>query len=141
MYSQLGDVSDSLKKIDRRQKTLAEHIRQADNYFEHRELYRQYKQVKPKHQADFYERNRTGLALYEAAAQYLKDVMNGHTTIPTGKWKKEVTQLATEQGSLRQQYDQLKEEVRDAEVIRHCVEQAVREEPEVKRGRTHETEL
>jgi len=97
--------------------------------------------VKPKHQADFYERNRTGLALYEAAAQYLKDVMNGHTTIPTGKWKKEVTQLATEQGSLRQQYDQLKEEVRDAEVIRHCVEQAVREEPEVKRGRTHETEL
>lgn len=42
---------------------------------------------------------------------------------------------------MRQQYDQLKEEVRDAEVIRHCVEQAVREQPEVKRGRTHETEL
>jgi len=73
MYNQLGDVSDSLKKIVRRQKTLAEHIRQAD----------------------FYERNRTGLALYEAAAQYLEDVMNGHTTIPTGKWKKEVMQLAS----------------------------------------------
>jgi hypothetical protein len=116
------------------------HIRHADNYFEHRALYKQYKQVKPKYQVEFYERNRTGLALYEAAQQYLKPVMNGRTDIPRKTWKTEAAQLAAKRQSLYAEYTRLKEEVRDAEVIRRCVENVLRE-PQVKRGRTHEAEL
>lgn len=140
MYGRQGALSDRLKKVERRLKMLDAHIRHADNYFEHRALYKQYKQVKPKYQVEFYERNRTGLALYEAAQQYLKPVMNGRTDIPRKTWKTEAAQLAAKRQSLYAEYTRLKEEVRDAEVIRRCVENVLRE-PQVKRGRTHEAEL
>ena len=141
MYGQVGGISDGLKKVERRLKTLDEHIRHADNYVEHRALYKQYNQVKPKYQTDFYERNRTGLALYEAAQQYLKPVLNGRTDIPRRTWQAEHAKLTAERQSLYVNYARLKEEVRNAEVIRRCVETVLRDEPQVKRGRAQEVEL
>ncbi len=141
MYAELGGVNDRLKQVDRRAKTLDEHIRHADNYFKYRALYKQYKQVKPKHQADFYERNRTGLTLYEAAQNYLAGVMNGRTTIPTAKWKAEAVQLAAEKQVLYTEYNRLKEEVKNAEAIRRCVETVLQDEWQVKRSRAQDMEL
>jgi len=140
MYSYQHTINGQLKKIERREKTLAEHIRHADNYFQHRDIYRQYRQQKPKKQAAFYEANRTGLALYEAAQQYLKPVLNGRTAIPTAAWKKEYAQCAAEKQALYAEYTRLKEEVKDAEVIRRCVENVLHE-PKMKRGREQGMEL
>lgn len=123
MYAQLGDVSDRLKKTERRLKTLDEHIRHADNYFKHRDIHRKYRQLKPNKQEAFYETHRTELTLFEAAERYLADVMNGRATIPTKAWRAEAAQLVAEKQSLYDEYVQMKEEVKDAETIRRCVEQ------------------
>lgn len=131
MYAELGGVNDRLKQVDRRRKTLGERTRHADNYFEHRALYKQYKQMKPKYQADFYERNRTGLALYEAAQQYLKPVLNGRTEIPRKAWKREAAQLDAEEQTLYAEYTRLKEDVKNAEAIRRCVETVLQDERQV----------
>lgn len=106
---------------------MVEHIRHADEYFQHRALYKEYKQQKPSRQETFYENHRAELVLYESAEQYLKKVMNGRTTIPAKAWKAEAASLASEKEKLYAEYTQLKAEVRDAEVIRRCVEQAVQE--------------
>lgn len=141
MYSQQHGINDKLKKVEHRLKTLADHIRHADNFFEHRALHKQYKQVKPQHQANFYEANRTGLTLYEAAQRYLKPVLNGCTKIPRQAWKDEAAQLVTEKQALYAEYTGLKEEVKDIEIIRRCVETVLRDEPQVKQGRMQGMEL
>lgn len=91
--------------------------------------------------AGFYEAHRTKLALYEAAETYLYGVMNGRTTIPTATWKKEVAQLNAERQTLYARYMRLKEKVKDAEVIRHCVENVLRDEPQMKQARERDSVL
>lgn len=140
MYVQVGDVSDRLKKVERRLKSLDEHIRNADNYFKYRDIHRQYLKLPAKKQDAFYETDCTELVLYEVAETYLRGVMNGRTTIPTAARKKEAAQLNVERQTLYAKYTRLKEEVKDAEVIRRCVE-TVLYEPQVKRSREHEVEL
>ena len=142
MHNRQRGINDSLKKNERRTKTLVEHITHADNYFKYRDVYSQYRQQKnPKKQTAFYEAHRAELTLYEAAQKYLKPVLNGRTTIPIAVWKKEYAQLAAERQALYGGYTRLKEEVKDAEVIRRCVEDILRDEPQMKRSRTIEVEI
>lgn len=64
-------MSGRLNRIDRRIKTLDEHIQEAGYYREHKDVYAQYQQIKrPKKQAAFREQFYTGIALYEAAKRY-----------------------------------------------------------------------
>jgi hypothetical protein len=67
--------------------------------------------------------------------------MNGRTDIPRKAWRAERETLAGERQTLRAEYDRLKEEVQSAEVIRRCVETALRDEPQKQRGREHGVEL
>ena len=53
MYGKQRGIADQLKPIDRRLKTLDEHISNAEKYFQYRDIYRQYKQQKPKKQKRF----------------------------------------------------------------------------------------
>ncbi|MDL2254593.1 hypothetical protein LJC49_11135 [Ruminococcaceae bacterium OttesenSCG-928-I18] len=71
LYSQQYGINDKLKKIDRRLKTLGEHLQYTDSYLEHRAIHHQYKQQKPNRKAAFYEAHRAELTLYEAAKKYL----------------------------------------------------------------------
>ena len=141
MYGQVGGVSDRLKKVDRRIKTLDEHLKHADNYFRYRDIHRQYRQQKPNKRDAFFEAHRAELTHYEAARNYLDGVMNGRTDIPRKAWRAERETLTAEKGSLYAEYTRLKEEVRDAEVIRRCVETVLRDEPQKQRGREHGVEL
>lgn len=122
-------------------KTLDEHIRYAENYFQSRALHRQHKKLPVKKQAAFYEAHRTELVLYEVAETYLRGVMNGRTTIPTAAWKKEAAQLNAERQTLYAEYTRLKEEVKDAEAIRRCVGQVLCHEPQKQRGKVYDMEL
>ncbi len=141
MYGQVGGVSDRLKKVDRRIKTMDEHLKHADNYFRYRDIHRQYRQQKPNKRDAFFEAHRAELTHYEAARNYLDGVMNGRTDIPRKAWRAESETLTAEKGSLYAEYTRLKEEVRDAEVIRRCVETVLRDEPQKQRGREHGVEL
>ena len=111
MYNRQFDINNKLKPIERRLKSLDEHIKQAGYYFEFREVFEEYKKQKPGKQDTFYESHRRELTLYESAEHYLTGIMNGKTTIPTKKWKAEREKLIAESKSLYQEYYSLKDEV------------------------------
>ncbi|MBR3294541.1 MAG: hypothetical protein IKI69_09010 [Oscillospiraceae bacterium] len=128
MYGKQRGIAKKVKPIDRRLKTLDEHILNAEKYFQYRDIYRKYKQQKPKKQAAFYEKHRMELTHYEAAERYLNAVMNGKTGIPLKAWKAERDKLNGEKKQLTQQYYTLKDEVKEVEQIRRNVHSILREE-------------
>ena len=128
MYAKQYDIRDKLKPMERRLKTLDEHIQQADMYMEHRAIYRQYQEQKPKKQAAFAEKHHAQTTLFEAAERYLKGVMNGRTSLPIKAWKAERVELTAEKSRLNQDYASLKAEVHEVEQIRRSVYSIMREQ-------------
>ena len=147
------DIRDKLKPIDRRIKTIDEHIRQSGTYKTYRgqkaqyeKLYAQYKAIKnatgfiAKRKAqkaldaanEYYETYRSEITMCKNAEQYLKDVLQGHfdpkKLPPVTKWTAERDKLAAERSKLNQQYGALKNEVSEAEQIRKGVYDIVRAE-------------
>ena len=113
MIGEQIDIRDELKPIDRRLKTLTEHIGQAD-------IYLKYKGKKALTDSE--------QTLFTAATTYLKGVMNGKTTLPTKAWKAECAELTEKRKILNQRYVVLKDEVREAEQIRKSVYSILRQE-------------
>ena len=113
MFGKQQDIRDNLKPIDRRLKTLDEHIRQADIYLSH-------KGKKTLTEAE--------QIIFTAAGNYLKGVMNGKTTLPTKAWKAERVKLTAERKQLDRDYYVLKDEIKEAEQIRKSVYSIVRQE-------------
>ena len=70
----------------------------------------------------------TEQALFVAAHSYLKDVMNGKTTLPIKAWKAEYAKLTAERKTLNQRYLAFKDEVKEAEQIRKSVYSILRQE-------------
>ena len=94
----------------------------------YRDVYRKYKEQKPKKREAFYEAHRMELTHFEAAECYLNDVMNGRTGIPLKAWKAERDNLTAERKELSRRYLALKDEVKEAEQIRKGVYSILREE-------------
>ncbi len=113
MIGEQIDIRDKLKPIDRRLKTLTEHIGQADIYLKYKEK----KALTVSEQT-----------LFTAANTYLKGVMNGKTTLPTKAWKAEYAELTDKRKILNQRYVALKDKVREAEQIRKSVYSILRQE-------------
>ena len=82
MNEEFLEVSDNIKKADRRLDTLTQHLAQYDNYKTHKAIYDKYKQFDPKKQEAFYERHSEKIELFKNAQQYLNAVMNGKTGVP-----------------------------------------------------------
>ena len=113
MIDRQMDIRDKLKPIERRLATLEKHIEQVN-------IYMKYKGKKPL--------TDTEQALFTAAHNYLKGVLNGKTTLPTKAWKAERDKLTAERKTLNQQYLSLKNEVKEAEQIRKSVYSILRQE-------------
>ncbi|MCL2392953.1 MAG: hypothetical protein FWC66_10190, partial [Oscillospiraceae bacterium] len=107
-----------LNPIDRRLKTLNEHIHQAETYLKHKDIYKMYKQEKPRKQEDFFEQFRAEITLYQAAERYLKGVMNGRTTLPIKAWKTERETLIAEKKEISKSYVSMKDELAMIDRIR-----------------------
>ena len=120
MYEKQADIRDKLKPVERRLKVLNEHIRQVDIYLQHKAVYAQYQQQKPKSQVAFAEKHRAEITLYESASRYLKEVMNGKTTLPVKAWRAEHVKLTAEKKILNQDYALMKDEVRKVESVRRA---------------------
>ena len=137
MYNRRLDMGDRLNRIDGRLHTLDEHIRHMGNYLEHREIYGQYQQIRrPKKQAAFREKHYTEIALFESAHRYFGQHLNGDT-LPLQSWKEERAKLLTERAALNGQYHTLKEEVRQAEIVKRNVERLMRgSEPRKEKNRS-----
>lgn len=137
MYDRQFDMGGRLNRIDGRLKTLDEHIRNMGYYQEHSEIYRQYQQIKrPKKQAAFREQHYTGITLFESAHRYIGQHLNGHIP-PLQSWKEERAKLLTERAALNGQYQALKEDVREAEIVKWNVERLMsRSEPRKEKNRS-----
>jgi len=153
MIGRQQGIRDKLKPLDRRLKTLDEHINQSGNYKAYRgkkaqyeKLYAQYATLtkttgfgaeRKAHKAlntanEYYEIYRTEIAMYDNAEKYLKDVLQTHfdpkKLPPIAKWKAEIEKLTAERSGLNQQYNALKDEVKEAEQIRKSVYSIMRQE-------------
>jgi hypothetical protein len=118
MMAHQSEVRGKLTPIDRRLKTLNEHIEQAETYLKHKDIYKMYKQEKPRKQDAFRQQFPAEITLYEAAAHYLKGVMNGRTTLPIKAWKKEREALLAEKKELSKFYVSMKDELAMIDRIR-----------------------
>jgi len=76
----LQTISEKIKKIDRRQDTLAQHLTQCNNLKQHRAVYKKYRQLDPKKSDAFYDKHFEEIRLYESAKKYLDAVLNGRKT-------------------------------------------------------------
>ena len=153
MIGRQQDIRESLKPIDRRIKTLDEHIKHSGNYkayhgkkVQYEKLYAQYttltkatgfaaerKAQKALTSAnEYYETYRTEIAMFENAEKYLKGVLQTHFNPkklpPIAKWKAEIEKLTAERKLLDRDYTTLKDEVKEAEQIRKSVYSIMREE-------------
>lgn len=113
MIGEQMDIREELKPIERRLPVLRKHIEQAD-------IYLKYKGKKALSEAE--------QILFTAAKKYLKDIMNGKTTLPKKAWKSEYAKLTAERSGLNQRYVALKDEVKEAEQIRSSVYSIMRQE-------------
>ena len=126
IHNQYNNLRENLRFYDRRSHTLKEHIRQGEYYQEHRNLYAIYQQIKPKKQLKFFEENRAGLKLFEAAQRYFKE----HYIKPDFSiraWKSELEKLAIERGKVYREYAPLKEQFDRAYSIQRSAELLVRD--------------
>ena len=104
------------------------------DYQEHREIYRWYQQIKrPKKQVAFCQQHYTEIAFFESAYRYIGQHLTCHTR-RSSRWKEERAKLLTERAALNGQYHTLKEEVREAEIVKRNVELLMRGREQKTRG-------
>ncbi len=129
LHKRRMDIGGRLNRLDRRVKTLDEHLKQAGHYRQHREIFQQYQGIaKPKQRERFRSEHHAEIALYEAAKRYLDGVMNGRTSLPVKAWLDERGTLGNERNALNREYVSLKTEVQGLERIRRAVEDIMRSE-------------
>lgn len=140
MYKEQGSLSEKLKPIERRIKTLDEHLRHSENYKSGYHHKVQYEKLYAKHEAikkaggfradskaqkaldaanAYYRDHDSEIVLFEAAERYLKDVLQKRfdpkKLPPIAKWKAERDRMIGEKEQLSQQYRTLKDEVKEVE--------------------------
>jgi len=155
--SQRGRVGSKINEIERRLDVLDEHIKQSENYKIYRKyraqydkLYKEYETLKKargfgaerKAQKaldtanEYHEAHRIQLTMYGNAEHHLKQNRNSENKIPLPDWIDERDRLNAEKKSLYRDYHSLKEQVREVEIIKRCVDSINREhEPPQNRQR------
>ena len=121
-------ILDKLKPIERWLQVVDENINQAGNYLQFRDIYREYKQQKPKKQEAFRNEHHREITLYENAEGYLRRIMNGNNTLSIKDWKAERDKLTIARNKLNREYVTLKDEVKEVEQIRYNVYNILRRE-------------
>jgi len=152
----LKEVTDDIKKGERRLETLAVHLAHAENNRQHKAVYQKYKSLAPKtdpaalnslnpftkskatkeHETAtkkyeaYYEKHTDAIQAYQAAQEHFTAVMNGRTGLPIADWQREQKELSAKRYKLCDEYYALKDEIPNMEVIRRSVEAIMRDEPQ-----------
>jgi len=146
MIGQQFAIRDELKPIERRMKTIDEHLRHSGNYKAYRKhkahyekLYADYTTLKKatgfgagrKSQKsldtanEYYETYRNEITMYENAERYLRGVLQKHfdpkKLPPIAKWEAERESLTADKKRLNHEYATLKDETAKVEKIRSNV--------------------
>ena len=142
MNEDFYDVSETIKKVNRRLENLSQHLEQYGNYKVNKPTYDKYKQLDPKKQEAFYNKHSDEIELFKTSQQYLTAIMNGKTTIPEKSWQKEQKNLTKHRFSLYEKFYGLKDEIRNVELLRKGAENIMNEDKqEIKHTRTQGMEF
>jgi hypothetical protein len=127
MHKRQYDVSKKIKEIDRRKAKLSEHLAQTEIFKKYKTVYKKYVGLEAKKRGVFMDEHVKEIKLYESASQYLKDHLNGRTTIPEKKWLAEQENLTAESYALYEEYYKLKGDVKSVETLRRGAEDLMSE--------------
>jgi hypothetical protein len=129
-------LRNELKPLERRLKTLDEHIKQAGYHREFLNIHKKYERQKPKNREAFREAHRREITLFETADRYLKDVLNGHEVPPVKAWISELVEKTAKHELLSEKFTLLKEETRKVERIKRSVDDILQKDPSRTRAST-----
>jgi len=125
LYRELGGIQEELKHFNHREKTLKEHVRQAEYLKEFQPFYKAHQSLKLRKQPQFYEAHRREIMLYESAKRYFKE----HRIEPTSKQcREELNRLPERRQPFYQKYHAIKEQSQQADKVRYGVENVLRRE-------------
>lgn len=82
MHRRLYDDSKKTHAAERRLKTLATHLEQAEILKQHKAVYQKHQQLPPKKRDAFYDKHAEGIQRYEAAKRHFDACMNGRRFCP-----------------------------------------------------------
>ena len=153
MIGRQSDIRGNLKTIDRRVKTLDEHLRQSAVFKSTRKYRAQYEKLYANYEAlkkdtgfiagrkaqkalaaanEYRESHKDEIASYEAAEKYLKNVLqelfDPKKQPPVSMWTAEREKKLAERSAVTQEYTKLNGEVGEAERIRSRVHSIMRQE-------------
>ena len=88
-----------------------------------KDTYKVYTKLKKSKQEDFYNEHTAEIILLKSAKKYLKENLGENKTLAITKWKSEVATLKKKKNSLYNQILDIREEVKQAEKVKNCIEQ------------------
>jgi len=136
-YKTTRVLKDTEKKINDK----VELIDQSEKYLKHKDAYRAYTKIKKSKQEDFYNEHTAEIILFESAKKYLKEHLGESKTLTISKWKSEVATLKKEKKSLYNQILKIREEVKQAEKVKTCIEQLQGQEKRLSQVKKNELEI
>lgn len=130
LHQEQYDIAGAIKQQDRRLSTLNTHLSYVKAYNQVKPIHKKLSTLKPKDQAAYKEKNAAALKQHDTAYKYLKEHLNGRTTIPETAWRAERAELKQNRYTLAEKYYNLKADVKSLETIRRGAEKIVnRAEP------------
>ena len=92
-------------------------------YNRYKPIRKQLDKVKPAKRELFEQRHSRELALYEAAARYLKELKDGGEALTPKAWEREIAQLTAEKEANTLQMKAMRDELKAAEQLRKAANQ------------------
>lgn len=136
-YKTTRALKDTEKRID--DNTIL--IDQAEKYLKYKGTYKTYSKLKKSKQEYFYNEHTAELILFESAKKYLKEHLGESKTLNISKWKSEITYMKKEKKSLYNQILEIREEVKQAEKVKMCIEQLQEHSKELSQVKRNELGL
>ena len=107
----------------------------------HKDTYKAYTKLKKNKQDTFYNEHTAEIILFENAKKYLKEHLGESKTLNISKWKLEVATLKKKKNSLYNQILDIREEVKQAEKVKNCIEQLQEHSKELSQVKRSELDL
>ena len=136
-YKTTRTIKDTEKKID----DGVQLIDHAEKYLKHKDTYKAYTKLKKNKQDTFYNEHTAEIILFESAKKYLKEHLGESKTLNISKWKSEVDTLKKEKKSLYNQILEIREEVKQAEKVKTCIERLQEQEKRPSQVKSNELGL
>ncbi|MBW9212971.1 MULTISPECIES: MobA/MobL family protein [Terrabacteria group] len=90
-------------------------------------LWNSVEKIEKSKQEDFYNEHTAEIILFESAKKYLKEHLGENKTLNISKWKSEVATLKKGKNSLYNQILRIREEVKQAEKVKTCIDKLLQE--------------